>query len=638
MTTTDAGTEPVTVDSAVVRFAGDSGDGMQLTGDRFTAEQAVAGNDLSTFPDFPAEIRAPAGTLAGVSAFQLHFSDHDIYTPGDAPDVLVAMNAAAFKKNLPDVRTGGVIIVNTDGFGRSNLKKAGYGTDNPLDDASLDEDYKIIRVPITELTLNAVGDMIESGAMNKKEAERAKNFFALGVVSWMFSRDTSETKKWLEEKFGDRPAVYEANVRSLKAGETFAIATQVAEPRRIAPATLPPGTYRNITGNQALAYGLVAAGVQSGLDVFLGSYPITPASDILHQLARMKHFGVTTFQAEDEIAAVGSAIGAAFGGALAVTTSSGPGIALKGEAIGLAMMIELPLIVVNVQRGGPSTGLPTKSEQSDLFQAMYGRNGESPIPVIAPSTPSGCFHAAIEAARIAVTYRTPVMLLTDGFLANSAEPWLLPDVADLPEIHPNITTEPDGTNTNEDGQFLGYARDAATLARPWALPGTKGLEHRVGGLEKFGQSTGNISYDGGNHDDMTRLRHERVRVIADSLPPLVVDGDQDAELLVVGWGSTEGPIRASVERVRAGGRKVARIHLHHLAPFPNDLEGILKRHRRVLLPENNAGQLRALLRAEYLVDVRGHNKVTGLPFRTDELQGVIEDHLDAIDADRKVQP
>ncbi len=604
------------VHGVVVRFAGDSGDGMQLTGDRFTAETAAVGNDLATLPDYPAEIRAPAGTIAGVSSFQLHFSDHDIHTPGDAPDVLVAMNAAALKKHLPDVPTDGTIIVNTDGFSRGNLKKAGYDS-NPLEDGSL-EGYRLHPIAITSLTTTALEDFVESKALTTKEAQRAKNMFALGLVSWMYSRPIERTIEWLEDKFGSRPELADANVKALKAGWNFGETTEVFTFKYdVAPAELPPGRYRNITGNAALAYGLVAAGELSGLTLFYGGYPITPASDILHELSKQKHFGVRTFQAEDEIAGIGSAIGAAFGGALAVTASSGPGIALKAEAVGLANMYELPVVIINVMRGGPSTGLPTKTEQSDLLQAMFGRNGESPLPVVAASSPADCFHAAIEAARIALAYRTPVMLLTDGYLANSAEPWALPDVDSLPDLTVEFAEGP-----NVDGEFLPYKRDPDTLARDWAVPGTPGLEHRIGGLEKA-DGTGHISYDPGNHHRMTELRHAKVAAVAKTIPDLEVDADTGARVLVLGWGSTYGPIRGAVKKVRDKGVPVARAHLRHLNPFPENLGDVLHSFDHVLLPENNMGQLAMLLRAEFLVDIKRYNRVTGLPFRTSELEAEI---------------
>jgi 2-oxoglutarate/2-oxoacid ferredoxin oxidoreductase subunit alpha len=620
MSTTATERTTVQLSNAVVRFAGDSGDGMQLAGDQFTNQSAMAGNDLATLPDFPAEIRAPAGTLAGVSSFQLHFSDQDIHTPGDAPDVLVAMNPAALMKHLGALKPGGTLIVNKDAFTERNLQKAGY-VDSPLVDGSL-EDYQVHEVAITDLTLRSLEGHIERRELNKKEAERCKNMFALGLVSWMFSRPISETETWLQSKFAKRPEVADANVTALRAGRNYGETTEAfVFHYEVKPAKLPPGRYRNITGNQAMAYGLIAAGVRSGLPLFYGSYPITPASDILHELAKQKHFGVATFQAEDEIAAIGSVIGAAFGGSLAVTASSGPGIALKTEAMGLALMMELPLIVINVQRGGPSTGLPTKTEQSDLLQVLHGRNGEAPIPVIAPSSPADCFDAAIEAARIALTYRLPVVLLSDGYLANSAEPWNLPDVDQLPDLSSvfAFATEPNG----DDGAYLPYRREPETLARPWALPGTPGLEHRLGGIEKEAD-TGHISYEAANHHNMTILRHERLARIADALPPLVVDDPSgEAEVLVVGWGSTEGPIRAACHELRRRGKPVARVHLRHLSPLPKDLDEILRSYRTVICPENNMGQLAMLLRARTLIDVKPYNRVTGQPFSSAELVDVI---------------
>ena len=609
----------VQLSGAVVRFAGDSGDGMQLTGDRFTTQSALAGNDLATLPDFPAEIRAPAGTLAGVSSFQLHFSDSDIHTPGDAPDVLVAMNPAALSKHLSALKPGGTLIVNQDAFTGRNLQKAGFDED-PLEDDSL-EDYQVHRVPLTDLTVRALEPWIEAGELNKKEAERCKNMFALGLISFMFSRSVEETENWLTSKFSKRPELADANVAALRAGVNYGETTEAfTYTYEVAAAKLPPGTYRNITGNQALAYGLIAASVQSDLDLFMGSYPITPASDILHELARQKHFGVATFQAEDEIAAMGSIIGAAFGGALAVTASSGPGVALKAEAMGLAMSVELPMIVVNVQRGGPSTGLPTKTEQSDLLQMLYGRNGEAPLPVVAASSPADCFETALEAARIALTYRTPVILMSDGYLANSAEPWLLPDVDALPDLRVEKATQPNA----DDGEFLPYVRDEDSLARPWAVPGTPGLQHRIGGLEKADR-TGNISYDPDNHHLMTEIRHARVQRIARDLPPTGVDDpDGDAEVLVIGWGSTAGPIRAACQKLRERGRKVARAHLRHLSPLPADLDELLAGYRAVVCPENNWGQLSQLLRARTLIDVKGYNRVTGQPFSGAELEQAVE--------------
>jgi 2-oxoglutarate ferredoxin oxidoreductase subunit alpha len=609
------------LDRVIIRFAGDSGDGMQLTGDRFTQESAVFGNDLVTLPNFPAEIRAPQGTLPGVSSFQVHIADHEIMTPGDAPDVLVAMNPAALKANLGDLPKGAAIIVDTHDFTPRNLQKAGYA-ENPLDDESADgplADYQVHPLDLTGTTVEAVREF----GLSRKDAGRAKNMFALGLVSWMYGRPTEPTTAFLERRFAKVPSIRDANITAFKAGWNFGETTEAfVASYEIKPAPMQPGTYRNITGNLALAYGLVAAGVRSGLPVFLGSYPITPASDILHELSKHKAFGVTTFQAEDEIAGIGAAIGAAFAGSLGVTTTSGPGIALKSESIGLAVMTELPLLVVDVQRGGPSTGLPTKTEQADLLQAMYGRNGEAPVPIVAPQSPGDCFDAAIEAARIAVTYRTPVMLLSDGYLANGSEPWRIPDVADLPVIDPDFATE---TNhrTGEKDTFWPYLRDEETLARPWAVPGTPGLEHRIGGLEK-GDGHGNISYDPANHDLMVRTRQAKVDRVAESLPPLVVDDPSgEANVLVVGWGSTYGPIGAAIRQVRRAGYNVAQLHLRHLNPFPKDLGDILKSYDKVLVPEMNLGQLSTLLRAKYLVDAIGFNVVRGLPIKAAELAEVI---------------
>ncbi|WKN49142.1 2-oxoacid:acceptor oxidoreductase subunit alpha [Nocardioides sp. Arc9.136] len=622
------------LDRVIIRFAGDSGDGMQLTGDRFTQESAVFGNDLVTLPNFPAEIRAPQGTLPGVSSFQVHFADHDILTAGDAPDVLVAMNPAALKANLPDLPKGATIIVDTHDFSGRNLTKAGYGA-NPLDSlgdaGSALGEFAVHPVDLTGMTVEAVKEF----GLSRKDAARAKNMFALGLLSWMYGRPTESTTAFLNKRFAKVPAIRDANIAAFKAGWNFGETTETfVVSYEIKPAPVSAGTYRNISGNLALAYGLVAAGVQSGLPVFLGSYPITPASDILHELSKHKAFGVTTLQAEDEIAGVGAAIGASFVGHLGVTTTSGPGIALKSEAIGLAVMTELPLVVVDVQRGGPSTGLPTKTEQADLLQAMFGRNGEAPVPIVAPQSPGDCFGAAIEAARIAVTYRTPVMLLSDGYLANGSEPWRIPEIADLPVIEPNFATErnhvvkpaatlEDGTVTEEETDFWPYLRDEETLARPWAVPGTPGLEHRIGGLEK-GEGHGNISYDPANHDFMVRTRQAKVDRIAESLPPLEVDDPSGrAKVLVLGWGSTYGPIGAGVRRVRKAGYDVAQVHLRHLNPFPKDLGEILGRYDKVLVPEMNLGQLSMLLRARYLVDAIGYNHVRGLPLKAAELAEAI---------------
>ncbi|MFF0309405.1 2-oxoacid:acceptor oxidoreductase subunit alpha [Streptosporangium sp. NPDC004379] len=609
------------LDRVIIRFAGDSGDGMQLTGDRFTAGTAEFGNDLSTLPNFPAEIRAPAGTLPGVSSFQLHFADHDILTPGDAPNVLVAMNPAALKANLPDLPRGGDIIANTDEFTKRNLQKVGY-TASPLEDDSLAE-WRVHAVPLTSLTVKA----LEGFDLSKKDAERSKNMFALGLLSWLYHRPTEATIQFLETKFAKKPDIAKANIAAFQAGWNYGETTEsFSVSYEVKPAKLAPGVYRNISGNQALAYGLIAASVQARLPLFLGSYPITPASDILHELSKHKRFGIRTFQAEDEIAGVGAALGAAFGGALGVTTTSGPGVALKAETVGLAVTTELPLIVVDVQRAGPSTGMPTKTEQTDLLMAMYGRNGESPVPIVAPATPSDCFDAAVEAARIAVKYRTPVMLLSDGYLANGSEPWKVPSAAELPDISVDFATAPNG----EDGTtFLPFARDPETLARPWAIPGTAGLEHRIGGIEKA-DGTGNISYDPNNHDKMVRLRQAKIDGIAADIPPLEVDDpDGDARVLVLGWGSTYGPIAAAVRRIRKAGGKVAQAHLRHLNPLPANTGEVLRAYDRVLLPEINLGQLALLLRARFLVDIISYNRVRGLPFKAEELASVIQDVIDS---------
>ena len=605
------------LDRVIIRFAGDSGDGMQLTGDRFTSETARFGNDLSTLPNFPAEIRAPAGTLPGVSSFQLHFADHDILTPGDAPNVLVAMNPAALKANLADLPPGAEIIVNTDEFTPRNLQKVGY-TANPLEDDSLSS-WRVHKVPLTSLTLRA----LEGFDISKKDAERAKNMFALGLLSWLYNRPTEGTIRFLEQKFANRPEIAKANIAAFNAGWNYGETTEsFSVSYEDKPDRLAPGVYRNISGNQALAWGLIAASELSGLPLFLGSYPITPASDILHELSRHKNFRVRTFQAEDEIAGVGAALGASFGGALGVTTTSGPGMVLKSETIGLAVAVELPLVIVDVQRAGPSTGMPTKTEQTDLLMALYGRNGESPVPVVAPATPSECFAMAIEAARIALAYRTPVMLLSDAYLANGSEPWRIPTREELPDISVPFATEPNG----DGGRFLPFARDPETLARPWAIPGTPGLEHRVGGLEKSDR-TGEISYDPDNHDAMVRLRRAKIDGI--KVPDLQVDDpDGSAKVLVLGWGSTYGAISAAVRRVRATGRKVAQAHLRHLNPLPANTGQVLRSYEKVLLPEINLGQLAMVLRARYLVDVIGYNRVRGLPFKAEELAGVIQDVID----------
>src|SRR4051812_41782329 len=607
------------VNQVIIRFAGDSGDGMQLTGSQFTSETALLGNDISTLPDFPAEIRAPAGSLPGVSGFQLHFADHDILTPGDAPNVLVAVNPAALKTNLQDLPKGGTLIVNSDAFNERNLQKAGYAA-SPLEDGSLDE-FQVHSVPLTTLT---VGALKEVEGVTSREAERSKNMFALGLMSWLYGRSIDATVSFLNAKFAKRPEIAEANVKALQAGYAFGETTEsFAVTYEVKPAKLAPGVYRNITGNQALSYGLVAASKLSGLPLFLGAYPITPASSILEELAGYKEFGVRTFQAEDEIAAAGAALGAAFGGALGVTTSAGPGIVLKAETIGLAMQLELPLVICDIQRAGPSTGMPTKPEQGDLLMVLFGRNSESPVPVVAAMSPSDCFDAAIEACRIALKYRTPVYLLSDAYLANGSEPWLLPDVSALPEISVEFATEP-----NFEGEFLPYLRDERTLARPWAVPGTPGLEHRVGGLEKADR-TGNISYDPDNHDLMTRLRAQKVAGIAADIAELEVDDpDGDARVLVLGWGGTYGPIAAACRRVRNGGRSIAHAHLRHLNPFPRNTGEVLRRYDKVLVPEMNLGQLLKLVRAEFLVDAVGYNRVTGLPLRAADVAEAIEAMVD----------
>nr|WP_157345670.1 2-oxoacid:acceptor oxidoreductase subunit alpha [Nocardioides sp. MAH-18] len=630
--TTDGGTRTVSkqvkqLDRVIIRFAGDSGDGMQLTGDRFTQESAVFGNDLVTLPNFPAEIRAPQGTLPGVSSFQVHFADHDILTAGDAPDVLVAMNPAALRANLGDLPKGATIIVDTHDFTPRNLTKAGYDA-NPLDQLGDANDplgeFSVQPVDLTGMTVEAVKEF----GLSRKDAARAKNMFALGLLSWMYGRPTDPTITFLEKRFAKVADIRDANITAFKAGWNFGETTETFVVQyEIKPAPMAPGTYRNITGNLALSYGLIAGGVQSGLPVFLGSYPITPASDILHELSKHKAFGVTTLQAEDEIAGIGAAIGASFSGSLGVTTTSGPGIALKSEAIGLAVMTELPLVVVDVQRGGPSTGLPTKTEQADLLQAMFGRNGEAPVPIVAPQSPGDCFDAALEACRIAITYRTPVMLLSDGYLANGSEPWRIPEVDDLPAIDPRFATERNKTVVAKDGteseEYWPYLRDEETLARPWAIPGTAGLEHRIGGIEKA-DGTGNISYDPANHDLMVRTRQAKVDRIAESLPPLEVDDPSGrAKVLVIGWGSTYGPIGAGVRRVRKAGFNVAQVHLRHLNPFPKDLGEILERYDKVLVPEMNLGQLSLLLRGRYLVDAIGYNQVNGMPIKAAALAEAI---------------
>ncbi|MBL1081578.1 2-oxoacid:acceptor oxidoreductase subunit alpha [Streptomyces actinomycinicus] len=610
------------LDRVIIRFAGDSGDGMQLTGDRFTSETASFGNDLSTLPNFPAEIRAPAGTLPGVSSFQLHFADHDILTPGDAPNVLVAMNPAALKANIGDLPRGAEIIVNTDEFTKRALQKVGYDA-SPLEDGSLDG-YNLHPVPLTTLTVEALKEF----SLSRKEAERSKNMFALGLLSWMYHRPTEGTEKFLKSKFAKKPDIAEANIAAFRAGWNFGETTEdFAVSYEVAPAAkaFPVGTYRNISGNLALAYGLVTASRQADLPLFLGSYPITPASDILHELSKHKNFGVRTFQAEDEIAGIGAALGAAFGGSLAVTTTSGPGVALKSETIGLAVSLELPLLVVDIQRGGPSTGLPTKTEQADLLQAMYGRNGEAPVAVVAPMTPADCFDAALEAARIALTYRTPVMLLSDGYLANGSEPWRIPDLDELPDLRVQFATGPNHTLADGTEVFWPYKRDPQTLARPWAIPGTPGLEHRIGGIEKQ-DGTGNISYDPANHDFMVRTRQAKIDGI--DVPDVEVDDPHGARTLVLGWGSTYGPITAAVRRLRAAGESIAQVHLRHLNPFPRNLGAVLKGYDKVVIPEMNLGQLATLIRAKYLVDAHSYNQVNGMPFKAEQLAAALKEAID----------
>lgn len=617
-TTTDSGVttskKVIEVDGATVRFAGDSGDGMQTAGAELTNTSALAGNDVATFPDFPAEIRAPKGTLAGVSGFQVQFASTDIYTPGDTLDALVAMNPAALKTNLDDLQEGGILVVNENAFAGKDLEKAGYDG-NPLDGDSLSSNYKLFKVPMTDLTRRAVDGL----GLSQKDADRCRNFFAMGLIYWLYGRSLDPTLRYIETKFGKKPAVVEANSRALKAGRNYGETTDAfISSYKVDRAKLPPGKYRNMMGNQLLAWGCVAAARLSGKELFLGSYPITPASDILHELSKFKHFGVRTFQAEDEIAAVCSAIGAAFGGAMAMTTSSGPGIALKGEALGLGMILELPMLVINVQRGGPSTGLPTKTEQSDLLQAMFGRNGESPLPVIAPCSPSDCFDVAIEAWRLSVKYMVPVMILSDGFIANGSEPWRIPDVDNLPttEIdHPTATGE----------EFLPYSRNEF-LARPWAVPGTPGLMHRVGGLEKA-DGTGNVSYDPINHQNMCDTRARKVAIIADDIPEQSITGPESGDLLVLSWGGTYGACHTAVTQAQAEGLSVSHAHLRYLNPFPRNLGKIFGNFKKVLIPELNLGQLRTLIRSEFLVDAAGFNKVQGKPFAVHELVTRIKSEL-----------
>ncbi|HTP45085.1 MAG TPA: 2-oxoacid:acceptor oxidoreductase subunit alpha [Candidatus Acidoferrum sp.] len=602
------------IDKACIRFCGDSGDGMQITGSQFTNTAALYGNDLATFPDFPAEIRAPAGTLPGVSGFQVHFSSSDVYTPGDAVDVLVAMNPAALKMNLPDLRTNGILIVNLDNFKENDLRKAQI-TVSPLEDHSLDG-YRLFSVELTKLTRAALKEL----GLDAKSMDRCKNFFALGMCYWLYNRSMDATLRYLEDKFKGKPQLVAANRLAMQAGYSYCEATEAFQiSYEIPPAKLSPGTYRNISGNAALAMGFVAASDKAGIPLFLGSYPITPASDILHELSQYKDFGVITFQAEDEIAAVTSAIGAAYTGALGITTTSGPGMALKTEAIGLAVAVELPLVICDIQRGGPSTGLPTKTEQADLLQALFGRNSEAPIPVLAPSSPGDCFWIALEASRIAIKYMVPVIVLSDGYLANGAEPWKIPDVSELPDIPVHFE------KSAED--FHPYRRDPNTLARPWAIPGTPGLEHRVGGIEKQ-DVTGNINYDPLNHERMVRLRAAKVEAVADDIPDVVPAGDQSGDLLIVAWGSTHGPITAALKTARKKGQSVGHVHLRHLNPLPKNLGDVMKRYRHILVPEMNMGQLLMILRAKYLVDAQGYNKIQGKPFKQSEIEQKIDEILE----------
>ncbi len=601
------------IDQAVIRFCGDSGDGMQITGSQFTNTVALYGNDLATFPDYPAEIRAPAGTLPGVSGFQVHFSSSDVYTPGDAVDVLVAMNPAALKMNLPDLKTNGILIVNLDSFKENDLRKAQIVT-NPLEDHSLDG-YRLFAVELTKMTRAALKDM----GLDTKSMDRCKNFFALGMCYWLYNRSMEPTHGWLQEKFKNKQQLVQANKLAMQAGYSYCEATEAFQiSYEIPPAKLAPGVYRNISGNAALALGFVAASQKAGIPLFLGSYPITPASDILHELSMYKDFGVITFQAEDEIAAITSAIGAAYAGALGITSTSGPGMALKTEALGLAVAVELPLVICDIQRGGPSTGLPTKTEQADLLQALFGRNSEAPIPVLAPSSPGDCFWIALEASRIAINHMVPVIILSDGYLANGAEPWKVPTIDELPEIPVHFETNPEG--------FLPYRRDPVTLSRPWAIPGTPGLEHRIGGIEKQ-DITGNINYEPLNHEHMVRLRAAKVESVANDIPPTSVEGDESGDLLIIAWGSTHGPITAALHAQREKGRRVGHVHLRYLNPLPRDLGEVIGRFKKVLVPEMNMGQLLMILRAKYLVDAQGYNKIQGKPFKTSEIEQKIEEML-----------
>jgi 2-oxoglutarate ferredoxin oxidoreductase subunit alpha len=609
-----AGRKKETVDRAVIRFCGDSGDGMQITGSQFTNTAALFGNDLATFPDFPAEIRAPAGTLPGVSGFQVHFSSNDVYTPGDSVDVLIAMNPAALKMNIADLKPNGILIVNLDNFEENDLRKAQVKV-SPLEDHSLDA-YRLFSVGLTKLTRAALKEL----GLDAKSMDRCKNFFALGMCYWLYNRSMEPTLRWLTDKFKNKPDLVNANTLAMKAGYSYCEATEAFQiSYEIPPAKLEPGTYRNISGNTALALGFVAASQQAGVKLFLGSYPITPASDILHELSMYKDFGVTTFQAEDEIAAITSAIGAAYAGALGITTTSGPGMALKTEALGLAVAVELPLVVCDIQRGGPSTGLPTKTEQADLLQAMFGRNSEAPVPVLAPSTPGDCFWIALEASRIAIKYMVPVIILSDGYLANGAEPWKIPTVEELPKIEVRYETNPVG--------FQPYKRNPDTLARPWAIPGTPGLEHRIGGIEKQ-DVTGNINYEPLNHEHMVRTRAEKVAGIAQDIPEIVPEGDASGDLLIVAWGSTNGPITAAMNAQREKGRKIGHVHLRHLNPFPRNLGEVLKHYKQILVPEMNMGQLVMILRAKFLVDAQSYGKIQGKPFKQSEIEDKIEELLD----------
>jgi len=599
------------IDRAVIRFCGDSGDGMQISGSQFTNTAALYGNDLATFPDYPAEIRAPAGTLPGVSGFQVQFSSSDVYTPGDAVDVLVAMNPAALKMNIKDLKQNGILIVNSDSFTDNDLRKAHQAT-NPLEDHSLDA-YRVFAVQLERLTQAALAEL----GLDAKSMNRCKNFFALGMSYWLYNRSMDNTYRWLDDKFKSKPLLAEANKRAMKAGYSYCEATEAFQVSyEIPPAKLTPGLYRNLSGNQALAMGFVVAARQAGLQLFLGSYPITPASDILHELSGYKNFGVLTFQAEDEIAAITSAIGASYSGALAITTTSGPGMALKTEAMGLAVAVELPIVICDIQRGGPSTGLPTKTEQADLLQAMYGRNSEAPIPILAASTPGDCFWIALEASRIALKYMVPVIILSDGYLANGAEPWRIPSRSEIPEIPVHFVTDPEG--------FLPYKRDPQTLSRPWAIPGTPGLEHRVGGLEKQ-DVTGNVNYEPLNHEKMVRIRAAKVEAIGQDVPDVVPAGDPDGDLLIIGWGSTYGAITAALKAQRAAGRRIGHVHLRYLNPLPRNLGQVMERYSKVLVPEMNMGQLSMILRAKYLVDAEGYNKIQGQPFKQAELEAKIEE-------------